>query len=68
MKGMTCPDQINESFEFNVLEFSEDKFNQLPDFIKDKVKTSAEYKHLNNQEPTKADPIAEADDDDGLPF
>ena len=68
MKGMTCPDQINESFEFNVLEFNEERFNQLPDFIRDKVKTSAEYKQLNNQEPTKVDPIAEANDDDECPF
>lgn len=68
MKGMACPDQINESFEFNVLEFNEERFNQLPDFIRDKVKTSAEYKQLNSQEPTKEEPIAEANDDDECPF
>ena len=68
MKGMACPEQINESFEFNVDNFSEDEFNNLPEFIKDKVKSSAEYKKLNNQPSTKAEPIAEADDEDGLPF
>lgn len=67
MKGMACPDQINESFEFNVLEFNEDKFNQLPDFIRDKVKTSAEYKQLNNQQPIAEQPAVQ-DEDDGLPF
>lgn len=67
MKGMTCPDQINESFEFNVLEFNEEKFNQLPDFIRDKVKTSAEYKQLNNQQPIAEHPAVE-DEENEPPF
>lgn len=46
MKGMVCPEQINESFEFNIENFSEDEFNKLPDFLKEKVKSSAEYKTL----------------------
>lgn len=48
-KGFNCPPQINPTFEWNF----EDKFDQIaleafPDFIKDKIKSSAEYKALQN--------------------
>lgn len=66
MKGMTCPEQINESFEFNVDNFSEDEFNKLPDFIKEKVRSSAEYKAINQ---VSEEPVAENDpDEDEIPF
>jgi len=42
-KGMTCPEQINESYEFNYDSFDEEKFNKLPDFLKDKMRQSVEY-------------------------
>jgi hypothetical protein len=67
MKGMTCPEQINQSFEFNVLEFNEDSFKTLPDFIKDKVKKSAEYLELMNPQPAKEANAIE-DESDDLPF
>lgn len=52
-KNMECPIQMNESFEFNF----EDKFDveileKMPDFIKDKIKRSEEYKKLQNPENT----------------
>jgi hypothetical protein len=48
-KGMDCPKQINPTFEFNF----QDKFDlkileSLPQFIRDKIKTSFEYKAINN--------------------
>lgn len=48
-KGTTCPDQINPNFEFNF----QDKFDlsvleSMPDFIKNKIKISDEYKAITN--------------------
>jgi hypothetical protein len=64
-KGMECPDQINETFEFNY----EDKFDEkivesFPDFIKDKIKSSQEYKEKTL--PEHVDVAPEPEDD--LPF
>ncbi len=42
-KGFECPAQINPSFEFSYDEFDEEKFNTLPDFLKDKMRQSVEY-------------------------
>jgi len=49
-KGLKCPAQINPSFVLSYDEFDEEKFNSLPDFIKDKMRTSTEYKRLKNPE------------------
>lgn len=67
IKGMTCPDQINPSLEFSVLNFDEDVFNTLPDFIKDKIKSSKEYKGLN-EKSAPVTPMVQADETDDLPF
>lgn len=63
MKGMTCPDQINKSLllYFN-MEGWQEVFDTLPDFLKDKIKTSREFQ--NFQEPTSQ---ATSNDSD-LPF
>jgi len=68
-KGLQCPQQINPTFEFSVLEFDEDKFNTLPDFLKDKIKNSKEFKELqqpNNVETHAEETIQQSDED--LPF
>lgn len=71
IKGMECPAQINPTFEFNYT----DKFDSLivesfPDFIKDKIKSSSEYKdrldilhkdHFDNE-------TAGDEKEDDLPF
>jgi len=71
-KGMECPKQINDTFEFNFTDhFSYEVLETLPDFIKDKIKTSDEYQALlgsaNIEESTEVftEPSAEQDD---LPF
>lgn len=43
-KGLLCPEQINQSFIFTYENFDEAKFNKLPDFMKNKMVTSNEYK------------------------
>lgn len=42
-KGIQCPPQINPSFILDYDNFDDDKFDSLPDFIKDKMKNSLEY-------------------------
>jgi hypothetical protein len=45
-KGISCPPQINKSFEFSWDEFNEDKFNSLPDWLKEKMRKSMEYQEI----------------------
>ncbi len=68
-KGMTCPDQVNPSFEFTYDPFDQAKFDTLPDWLTDKCKTSDEYKKVMNPEhvdatPSNSQPLI----DDDLPF
>ena len=59
-KGMTCPPQVNPNFEFTLEgdELNEEKFNMLPDWIKQKVVTSWEYRML--KEPINTNTPEEA--------
>ena len=45
-KGMECPPQINNTFELSYDKWDETKFESLPDFIKQKIVTSREYKAM----------------------
>ncbi len=61
MKGMQCPPQFNPSFEFNYTDkFSDEVVEALPDFIKEKIKNSEEYKELKAGEISKSE-IEESD-------
>jgi hypothetical protein len=65
-KGITCPDQINKNFEFNFeSKFSVDELEKFPDFLKDKIKKSEEYRALTM--PGHAE-VSEDDKQDDLPF
>lgn len=65
MKGMTCPPAINEPvlLYFNMPNW-EGVFNALPDFLKEKIQSSQEYKKF--QAPTQSE--ASQDDNGDLPF
>lgn len=69
MKGYECPPQINPTFEFNYDEFDQAQFDSLPDFLKDKMKTSLEYAaiHQPNVVQTMNENANSAPADD-LPF
>lgn len=69
-KGMTCPAQINPSFEFTYNPFSLEKFDSLPDFLKDKMKQSEEYKFAITPHMTEAiaSQAMDNEDPDDLPF
>lgn len=71
-KGVKCPPQFNDTLELSYDNFNEELFNSLPDFIKNKMKTSLEYAGLNKpheelvNEQIHEDTFSEAYDD--LPF
>ena len=72
-KGLTCPPQINDSVVFSVDEFDQKLFDSFPDYIKDKIKGSVEYKAMQhpNAVTTDPEPPFEQDDnnvEDDLPF
>ena len=67
-KGLDCPAQINPTMEFSVLEFEEVKFETFPDFIKDKIKRSHEYKQHSSPEAIETQPESEEDVTGDLPF
>jgi len=50
-KGFTCPEQINPSVVFTVNEFNWDVFETFPEWIKEKIRTSREYKAMQKAQP-----------------
>ncbi|HRH58811.1 MAG TPA: hypothetical protein PLS10_14260 [Chitinophagales bacterium] len=67
-KGVPCPEQINQNIIISFDDFDLDKFNKLPDFIKDKIKSSKEYKELQNPNHVESSGKIETLSDDDLPF
>lgn len=55
-KGMTCPEQINPSFEFTFTPYTPEKFEVLSDWLKDKIKTSKEYRMMNEPDHSETSP------------
>lgn len=69
MKGMQCPAQFNSSFEFNYTDkFSDDAIEALPDFIKEKIKASEEYRELKAGEISNPEQDEQIENDDKLPY
>lgn len=75
-KGMECPKQINETFVFDFENFDKKKFDSLPQFIREQIETSNEYKALHGKEIIEPHPSAveayekskEEPDEDDLVF
>lgn len=66
-KGMTVPPQINDSFEFSFENFDEGKLQKLPEFLRNKIISSKEYKQM--KDPAHTEAVAEAQPTtDDLPF
>jgi hypothetical protein len=73
MKGQVCPPQVNPSFILSYDDFDEKKFDSLPDFVKDKMKTSTEYQQMKNPNKDKflgddGKPLQDIDEESDLPF
>lgn len=68
-KGMTAPEQITPRLELSYDSWNQELFDSLPDFIKQKITASAEYKAMKNpheRELSNSKSIDEVADD--LPF
>lgn len=52
-KGMTYPKQVNPSQELSYDKWDEELFKALPDFIKNKIVTTPEYKAMRNPDENK---------------
>ena len=69
VKGMTAPPQITPSLEFSLspVDFDQLVYESLPDFLKEEIAASPEYRALQAPagQPVMAGDDAEAD---GLPF
>ena len=48
-KGFVCPAQIYETFVFDFENFDKAKFDSLPQFIREMIATSNEYKSLHGE-------------------
>jgi len=68
MKGSACPPAINETRELTYSNFDWDFFNTLPDFIKDKMKLSVEFKQLSSPGTIETPPAHKEEDEGDLPF
>lgn len=66
VKGMSVPPAINPTEVLSFDSFNHELLESLPDFIKDKVKSSEEYKEMMSN--AKEIPDANRGDDDDLPF
>jgi hypothetical protein len=62
-KGLVCPAQVNETFVFEFENFDEDKFNTLPDFIKEKIAKTPEYREAISQ-TVEASPFLENNEEE----
>ena len=59
MKGMSCPPQVNPSFEFSVADYDQRKMDTLPNFLQEMIRSSTEYAALLSPKPAPvAAPVA----------
>lgn len=62
-KGSKCPEQFNDNFIFNYEDnFNEEWLEQQPEWIKDQIKNTDEYKNKMNQQKFQDTPT------DDMPF
>ena len=66
-KGLAVPEQINKNFEFSYEPFDQDKFDSLPQFLKDKITKSEQFKSLSTPQEFEMSKNDEPTTDD-LPF
>jgi len=49
-KGFVCQEQINQNYVFDFENYTEEKFNALPEWLREQIATSNEYKALHGLE------------------
>ena len=65
-KGMVCPDQVNPTLLWEYDKADMQVFEKLPDFLKEKIRLSDEWKRIGAK-AKQPDPIT-VDEDNDLPF
>ena len=66
-KGIECPKQVNKTLVLSYDNFDVETFNNLPDFIRNKMISSLEYAAIQNPNHTSIENNTASDYDD-LPF
>jgi len=67
-KGLECPKAINLPVLFSVNEFDQKVFDTFPDFLKDKIRSSKEYKAMQQPNATETPAAPQNEPEDDLPF
>ncbi len=68
-KGMICPPQINDTFEFSWSEYNQSKWDSLPEWLQTKMKGSKEYQqHFEMESNHYNDMVTQVSDENSLPF
>lgn len=69
-KGMVCPAQINPTFVFEFENYDKSKFDSLPQFIKEQIVQSNEFKKLHGQETKEIEVVGAVDayESEEIPF
>lgn len=70
-KGFSCPEQINPSFVFTYENFDKVKFDSLPEFMRNKMVNSLEYKAVvnpNEMHVIQPENVSKEEEHDDLPF
>lgn len=62
-KGLICPPQVNETFVFDYENFDDMKFESLPDFLKEQIAKTPEYREAISQ-TVEASPFLENNEDE----
>lgn len=63
LKGMECPPQVNPKKVISYLDWNQEEFDKLPDFIKEKMMVSQEYQKLKGSD--KKESVVDPDE---IPF
>lgn len=66
-KGFPCPEQIHPSFVWTYENFDQEKFNSLPEYLRNKMITSDEYRLALSGGQEHESPTAQEEHED-LPF
>jgi len=68
MKGITCPEQVSKTFMFGYDPFDQWRFDELPDYLKEKVRSSIEYLQAVAPSHTETPQASVETHEDDLPF
>ena len=66
-KGMTCPNQVNETFFFDLENFDDTSFDKVSKGLKAMIEKSPEYQALGNEHHVQTQTASDLAEED-IPF